>query len=99
MSGSSVSFTLFTLLGALFLLAVLGGCVWVIARNFREARRHGLDPFTLHTTAYSRVLTSKLVEPPRSLEDRLAQIDDLHARGLIDDDERRAARAAALGDL
>lgn len=99
MSGFSITYTLFTLLGVLFLAAVLGGCVWVIARNFREARRHGLDPFTLQTTAYSRVLTSRLVEPPRSLEDRLAQIDDLHARGVIDDEERRAARASALADL
>jgi hypothetical protein len=99
MSGFTLTYTLFTLLGALFLVAVLGGCVWVIVRNFREARRHGLDPFTLQTTAYSRVLTSRLVEPSRSLEERLAQIDDLHARGLIDDDERRSARAAALADL
>lgn len=34
---------------------------------------------------------------PRTLrEQRLAELDDLHARGVITDDERRAARAEAL---
>lgn len=34
---------------------------------------------------------------PRTLrEQRFAELDDLHARGVITDDERRAARAEAL---
>lgn len=34
---------------------------------------------------------------PRTFqEQRLAELDDLHARGVITDDERRAARAEAL---
>ncbi len=99
MDGLSVTYVVFTLLAVAFLVVVLGGCVWIIARNWREARRHGLDPFTLHTTAYSRVLSSRLVAPQRTVEDRLAEIDALHGRGVIDDDERRAARAAVLADL
>lgn len=33
---------------------------------------------------------------PRTIEQRLADVDDLHARGVISDDERRAARASIL---
>jgi uncharacterized membrane protein len=34
--------------------------------------------------------------PGRRHEQRLAELDDLHARGVISDDERRAARAEVL---
>lgn len=36
-------------------------------------------------------------EPQPAMAERLAEIEDLHARGLIDADERRRARDRALG--
>ncbi|MBF4613889.1 SHOCT domain-containing protein [Curtobacterium sp. VKM Ac-1376] len=44
-----------------------------------------------------RALQSRTLAPDRPLEQRLAELDDLHARGVISDEEHRAARAAALG--
>lgn len=36
--------------------------------------------------------------PPRPIEERLTELDDLHRRGVISDEEHRAARARALAD-
>ncbi len=41
-------------------------------------------------------MQSAAFAPAVSREHRLAELDDLHRRGLITDDERRDARAEAL---
>jgi hypothetical protein len=41
-------------------------------------------------------MRSQTLAPQRSTEERLVELGDLHARGLISDDEHRSARADLL---
>ena len=92
----------------LFVLVLIGVAVFTAvsaARNHAAARRGGLDPMTAETglqVALKRKLESDVrsqpVPPvPKTLEERLAELDDLAARGVISDAERVDARARLLG--
>ncbi|PCN47775.1 hypothetical protein Csp2054_10410 [Curtobacterium sp. 'Ferrero'] len=70
--------------------------VTVVVRSSRMAKR-GQNPFTLQEDLAHQAMQSQAFAPATSLEQRLAELDDLHARGVISDDEHRAARADALG--
>ncbi|WIE72481.1 SHOCT domain-containing protein [Curtobacterium sp. MCJR17_020] len=58
----------------------------------------GLIVVAVVVTVWIAVVRSRRSDgAPRTLrEQRLAELDDLHARGAITDDEHRAARADAL---
>src|SRR4051812_41549443 len=81
--------------------AVLIGVGFVIAiavaiyRATRMANR-GQNPLTLQEDIAHRAMQSKTLAPVQSLEQRLAELDDLHERGIISDDEHRSARTDAL---
>jgi cytochrome c-type biogenesis protein CcmH/NrfG len=63
-----------------------------LVRNRKALRRAGYDP----TTAGVQMAAEFLQGRSRPLERRLAELDDLHARGLISDEEHAAARSTAL---
>ncbi|MEW1961307.1 SHOCT domain-containing protein [Microbacterium sp. NPDC077644] len=95
----------FAIFGVLFVAAVIFIIV-AAARNWKAAKDAGYDPLTMQTQATAQVLRSELLRPsgtpvagaaPPSIEQRLAELDDLHARGVITDAEHAAARASALG--
>ncbi|WP_242090079.1 SHOCT domain-containing protein [Curtobacterium sp. DN_7.5] len=69
--------------------------VTVAVRSARMAKR-GQNPFTLQEDLAYQAMQSKTLAPDKSLEQRLAELDDLHARGVISDEEHRLARAEAL---
>jgi hypothetical protein len=76
---------------------ILLGFVFVgysVVRGARAARRAGVDPFTPESLLIAQALEGRR---PGSLEQRLAELDDLHRRGVISADEHRAARTRALG--
>ncbi|MGV9193400.1 SHOCT domain-containing protein [Microbacterium sp. MC2] len=88
-------------------LVIAGGVVGVVinVRKYRLLRRAGHDPLTVDAAIAAKILDSELpragtapADPalPRTVEERLAEIDDLHTRGVISADERAAARAAIL---
>ena len=92
----------------LFVLVLIGVAVFAAvsaARNHAAARRGGLDPMTAETdlqVALKRRLESDVRSQPvppvsKTLEERLAELDDLAARGVISDAERVDARARLLG--
>lgn len=88
--------------GSVFALGavVVGiGFVVVIAlaiyRGTRMANR-GQNPLTLQEDIAYKAMQSRTLAPVRPLEQRLAELDDLHRRGVITDDEHRSARAEAL---
>ncbi|HET7018526.1 MAG TPA: SHOCT domain-containing protein [Streptosporangiaceae bacterium] len=62
----------------------------------------GLNPFTAKEqldVKLAQELDRRQAMPPRpSLEDRLAELDDLYRRGVISDQERHDARAKILSD-
>lgn len=70
---------------------LLVGCL--VVRGARASRRAGIDPYTPDSVLIAQALQA---QGPRPLEDRLAELDDLHRRGVISSDEHRAARTRAL---
>ncbi|MFC7789994.1 SHOCT domain-containing protein [Microbacterium sp. MAHUQ-60] len=91
----------FVLFGLLFAGVVIFTVV-VAVRKWNVAKQAGYDPLTMDTQIAAQVGRSALLrasdavpEPP-SIEQRLSVLDDLHARGVISDDEHVAARAKAL---
>lgn len=62
----------------------------------------GLNPFTAREQLAAKLARDldrrSAVPPPRTMEERLAELDDLHRRGVISDQERHDARAKILSD-
>ncbi|MDJ1113482.1 SHOCT domain-containing protein [Microbacterium dauci] len=90
--------------GLVLVLVVAGIIVSIVVgfRKYRILKNAGIDPLTVDAAIAAKVLRSDALaerqqptlEP--SLEQRLLELDDLHARGVISDEEHREARAAAL---
>ena len=89
------------------LLLIVGGAIFSVVvgvRKYRILKDAGADPFTVDAAVAAKVLRSDVLRPTsaeqgtgaRSLEERLRELDDLFARGVISEDEHREARAAAL---
>ena len=81
---------------AIAALVILAGFVFVgysIVRGARAAKRAGIDPFTPDSVLLAQAVRGRGPEP---LEQRLAELDDLHARGVISSEEHVAARRKAL---
>ncbi len=83
------------LFGILF-VAVLVFIIVVIVRNASRARQAGYDPLTMQTEMAARAMNSELLRPAQSIEQRLHELDDLRARGVISAEEYEKARADAL---
>ena len=96
LGGESGAFeTAFLVVFAVVAALVLAGFVFVAyaaTRSARAARRAGIDPFT----SEAQLLAQAISGHGRSVEQRLAELDDLHRRGVISSEEHRAARARAL---
>lgn len=67
----------------------------IVYRSTRLLRR-GQNPITLQEDLMTQAMRSQTLAPRRSTEERLVELEDLHARGLISDDEHRAARMDLL---
>ncbi|MEW1833951.1 SHOCT domain-containing protein [Microbacterium sp. NPDC079995] len=101
-SGFSAVFGLILVLG---IGAAIFGLV-IRARKYRILQDAGIDPLTVDAQIAARVLRSDVLAPAEpvaaapaaqpSIEQRLVELDDLRARGIISDEEHREARAAVL---
>ncbi|WP_246139983.1 SHOCT domain-containing protein [Protaetiibacter larvae] len=94
-----VVFVVLLVLGLLFIAAVITFMVIAITRNVRKAKELGHDPLTMETELTARAIDSKLLAPEVSTEARLAELDDLHARGVITATEYATARAEVISSL
>lgn len=83
----------------------MGISLYIGVRKYMIMKRAGHDPLTVDAAMAAKFLNSDLLRPgtavrddapAQSVEQRLADVDDLHARGVISDAERSAARAAIL---
>ncbi len=83
---------------AVFFVSILTLIIVTGVKNYRAAKDKGQDIFTLETDLQIQALQSRALGGDRSIEERLAEIDDLAARGVVDADERAAARAKILAD-
>lgn len=68
--------------------------LYSVVRNRSALRRAGYDP----TTAGVQMATQFLQGARKPLEARLQELDDLHTRGVISEEEHSRARAKALAD-
>ncbi len=72
------------------------------ARRFSVLRSGGLNPFIAREQLESRLNQSQMMSPPaqpaaeKSIEQRLAELEDLHDRGVISDAELAAGRAKTI---
>ena len=82
----------FMFIGIVFFMALSA------ARSKRALEAGGLDPLAAEAQLAARAANSQLLAPRRSLEDRLAELDDLRSRGVISEVEHATARAKALAD-
>jgi cytochrome c-type biogenesis protein CcmH/NrfG len=94
-AGYDVVWSLVMVGGVIVVLGTIAVIVLAVYRSTRMANR-GQNPLTLTEDLAFQATQSATLAPVKSLEQRLAELDDLHARGVISDDEHRAARADAL---
>lgn len=101
------------LFGLVALLVVVGviASVAVAVHRWNVSRREGLDPFAADVQVMGRLrhaaaLAPVADEPPTNdarptatVEERLAELDDLHVRGVISAAERDTTRARILAEL
>ena len=76
-------------------LCSVGFGIW----RFSVLRRGGLNPFVAKEQIEARIAQSQLltpVTPEKSIEQRLAEVDDLRNRGVITDEEHTTARAKII---
>jgi|SRR5450755_4688453 len=80
---------------ALFLIVAVAGVVTSIWR-YSVLRSGGLNPFVAREQLEARLnqaLTTPRPGAGQSIEQRLAELEDLHTRGVITDEELAAGRA------
>lgn len=95
-----LGFVIFAGFVIVFVVAVFVMMVVGMFRNWRHLKREGIDPMTVNAQLVSQLSKSKLMDPadsPRpSLEQRLDELESLHRRGRITDEEYAEARRDAL---
>jgi competence protein ComGC len=68
------------------------------SRSRRVLKDAGLDPLAAEAQLAAQASQSRLLAPERTLEERLRELDDLHTRGVISDEERATTRARLLAE-
>ena len=81
---------------AVFFVVVLCVIATGIVRSRKVLRQNGLDPMAAEAQIAARLARGPLGTPAQTLEQRLAELDDLHRRGLITAEEHAESRRAAL---
>lgn len=84
-----------TLAGFVIGVIVVGMVVLLVVKVV-AARKRGINPLTFDAELAAKLRDSSVLQPEKSVEARLAELDDLHGRGVITDAERDAARATVL---
>jgi hypothetical protein len=90
-----------TVFGIVAAIVVLGGisAVVVAILNAKKAVDLGHNPLTMQTELQAKVLDSQALAPERTVEERLAELDRLHASGAVDDAEYASTRSRILGSI
>ena len=90
---------LFVVLSAIFLiffLCAVGLIIFLWVKSYQAVKSQGVDPLSVPGQVVGRLAKSDLLASEGSVEARLQELDDLRARGVISDEEHRAARARVL---
>lgn len=95
------TFSAFPLLMGIFavlFILFVGFIIYIAVRNYKATRNAGFDPFTLQTDVATRLAGSQMLAPKKTTEQKLTELDDLLARGVISREEYTQARSQALRD-
>jgi hypothetical protein len=68
-------------------------------KRYRAAKDAGLDPWAGDIQMMQAAKESQLLAPARSVEDRLAEVDQLRREGKISAEEHSDARARIMGTI
>ena len=89
----------FVVVGLLFAIAIIRAIIYAPRRR-KILRDAGLDPMMASVQMEARLANSALLAPAgsaaKTVEERLAELESLHGRGVISSEELRAARAKVL---
>ncbi len=85
----------FALFPVLVVIVLIVGIALTLM-NWKKAADAGVNPLTMETEAMTTLINSKALAPEKSIEERLAELDALHAKGTISAAELAAARAEVL---
>ena len=66
--------------------------------SLRKLQKSGVSPITPAADIAGRLANSEMLAPAKSLEDRLANLDELLANGTISKEEHAAARINVISD-
>lgn len=96
--GDSTFDAMFTIVPVLMVLVLVGGIVLTVM-NWKKASDAGVNPLTMETEAMTTLINSKALASEKPVEQRLADLDALHAKGAITAAELATARAEVLKNL
>ena len=95
-SGIPGWFIAFLVIAAIIVVIGIGISIW----KFSVLRSGGLNPLIAREQLEAKLNRSQLAAPPaaaeKSIEQHLAELEDLHERGVISDAELAAARAKII---
>ena len=96
LSGAPTGFSVMFYGVSAFIAVVLVIVVISLVKNLRVMKSRGVDPLTAHGEIAARLVKGTLLEG-KSVEEKLAELDDLRNRGVISDVEHAEGRKRALG--
>ena len=88
---------------AIFIVMILVAIGSAIARAAYRSSR-GVSPIFPREQVEAAIVNSQAMrpaepeQPHKTIEERLAELDDLHSRGVISDDEWHEGRSKAISD-
>ncbi|RZS87492.1 hypothetical protein EV189_2923 [Motilibacter rhizosphaerae] len=95
MLGFGLAFSIAFLVAVVIAVVVFAVLLLSLVGSLRTLRRGGIDPLTVPSQLAVRYVAGP--DPVGRIEARLHELDDLRERGVISEDEWRAARGSALG--
>lgn len=95
MPGDSFFDGVFAVFPIIFVGVIVVGVVLTVM-NWKKASDAGVNPLTMETEAMTTLIKSKALAPEKTIEERLAELEALHAKGTISAEELAAARAEVL---
>ena len=96
LSGAPAGFSIMFIGVSVFIGVIMVIVAISLVKNFKVMKARGVNPLTAHGEIAARMATGTLLEG-KSVEQKLAELDDLRKRGVISDAEHAEGRKRALG--
>ena len=96
LSGAPTGFNMMFYGVSAFIAVIMVIVVISLVKNFKVMKARGVNPLTAHGEIAARMAKGTLLEG-KSIEQKLAELDDLRKRGVISDAEHAEGRKRALG--